>query len=315
MEFLSQMDNSRGRAILNDLLQVPSTYNELDIMQAVLPASTASKMPCCYFTMNQNVYNETPGTRYGDPHSHNDPVALLAMAFILTGTANASIKFAVKGYHACHRIQNPSNSVVTVTGYKCRWRRDVPLSSTYATFPLALLGRGFLNASAGTGADTANTFLTDARSTPFMSPDFVLQNSILKIKKVKIQPGQQKKFYLKHSKDFTVHPNLLLSMTTGQTYNTGTQVYDFQQGGEYWLFKLETEQLQGVSAAVGNAGVSPNSVSVRMETETSWTFKAISITSSNTVNVVLGAPVSILAASGLIQNVESGFSATAGSIL
>lgn len=278
-----RVSSSKVTAILQDALTVPDVLCYEDITEVEIGASTALTLPCRYFTCRQNLYNHTPGASIGDPFSHNDPLILVNIGSAINTGVNPSVRFSVQSWRLKHDIQNTSTSVIRITAYKCMWRRDVPLSSTYATYPVALLGNGFLNAGAGTGSTSANTYLSDDRSDPFQSPEFCLWVKVLKTRTRSIECGKSIHFSLSHKKPFMVHPNMLTQMTSGQTYLTATQMLDYQKGGQFYLFKLSCEELASGAANASLTGVVANSCVVRMRTDMKWSYKYINTLSSTTL--------------------------------
>lgn len=279
---------NREAARLENLLAVPDHYVVTDAIQVEIPASTTTTLPCAYFTMQQNLYNDTPGTSIGDPYSHNDPIIMQTIAQLITTAANQNIKFSIDEWDCFHRIQNDCNSQVIIEAFKCKWRHDVPRNpaniNASLNFPLYLLGNGFNNNGIGANAGYTNSYLIDESSSPFQSADFTLLVEILHKEKHTLMPGHMKEFHLSHKTPFIVHPNRFVYMANTQTYATGTAIYDYLQGGEFWLFKLCPGQLQSTTGTSGGASIGAKTNTIRMESQLHWTYKYI----QNTVGKISG---------------------------
>lgn len=261
---LKKPSSNRVSAALTNLLAVPDYYVLSDALVVVnTVGSSAMCMPCQYFTTSSK-----------DPYSHNDPVILgQVIPFAITSLQNQSIKYSIEEFSLKQMITNTSFTNIRLTAYLCKWRRDVPMAAGEPYQPLKLLGQGFLNNGKGTFADDTNTFLFDDNSDPFMSSTFTLHCKIVKVKHKSIAPGATVHFSLKKKKPFMVHPDVIVNLAAGDTYNTAALKYDYMRGGLFYLFKMAEGSLPAGAAGTNQIGVQANKFQLRCESLWKWTYK------------------------------------------
>nr|WAE42658.1 MAG: capsid protein [Cressdnaviricota sp.] len=263
-------------AKLQDAIAMPDYYiiECGDQIAGAAATNTVGVLPCNYFTANCNYYNTAPGTVKGAPYGHNNPIAMMRIAYLISQGANNLIKFSIKDYYAIHRITNTSAIPTKVVGYLCEARHDIP-EITGDLYALDILGNGFYNAASGGGIGAANTGMLLQSNTPYMSNDFTNRFKIVKTKTKSLMGGMTCEYHLKHNSSFMVQSSRYIYMTAGQTFSTGTILLAFAQGEQFWLFKTYADALTNATSTAGQISISAGAVNLRMYTTFHWTYKYV----------------------------------------
>ena len=255
----SMLANARS-ALLN-VLTVPN-FRDFQVAEQKISgySSATTGMPVLYFT----AANPVSGV-VNIPAGSRNPYVMLDIAFKITTAAQQSIKFYQTDFSVQHKISNQSNVIIKLTKYLCMARNDISIVSSGQINPLDLMGDGFANSGIGAGTSgSANSGMVTESLTPFQSPDFCQKYKILKVSKVYIKQGLNHKISLADKKTHTIRPNDFITLTSGQTYATGAQQVGRVRGEQFYIFRIETEQIGDEAAApnlIGSSTLKVNMVS------------------------------------------------------
>lgn len=250
-----------------------------------VPASTpTSGKTCRYGHVGVSTANFV-GNLLSIPHlgyMGNKALQASAPAYGATGAyGNAATapyletKYKILDCYQTTELSNTSLGQITLTAYKCEYRRDTANLSSY-TSPLWLLGDGFYQRQTSIGSAVPvqgynNSGVTTDSLSPYDSHKFCSFVRILKQTKIQMGPGQIEHFTIKRGSQMINMDHYVTDTSSITQYPTSIGPYDYshRKGELFYLFK--------VTGQVTNDMTNPNLIGastpkVDMITKTHYNF-------------------------------------------
>jgi len=148
-----------------------------------------------------------------------------------TGTVAQNIKYFVPKVVLRYRLINHSNGYVNCTAYYCMFRTDIPAEEGYQDLVDQMLREGFTQAGAPNGQ-------FQDELTPFQATGFVELVKIQRVRKFKIEAGQQWSISLKESRMRQFNLAKYFVSNSTEIWENVVPDYEFCRGSRFILFKF-----------------------------------------------------------------------------
>ncbi len=166
-------------------------------------------------------------------------------------------KFIIKDCNVVHTLTNTNLGHCYITAYKCMARRDIPLNEGYQD-PRVVLGDGYYQRSIDTVRGSNNLGVTLDSLSIFDSHKFCSMFKVLRVKRVSLDGGMSKSFYIRRGCHLVNMQHYFTSFArsgAGSTWINSTSDYSHRKGELFYLFAI-TGQVMDDSTTITNLGAS-----------------------------------------------------------